>query len=127
MIVRAPMDLKPINFAEKFEKFSQHWSPRIIARMNEYHFKLVKFSGDFVWHDHPDTDEAFIVIDGTMTIHLRDGDVFVGPGEMFVVPKGTQHKTSAKSECKVMLVELAGTVNTGAVVDSKTAPSDAWI
>jgi mannose-6-phosphate isomerase-like protein (cupin superfamily) len=116
-----------INLNEKFSKFSEHWSPKIIAQMNDYHFKLVKFQGEFVWHDHKDTDEAFIVLDGEMTIHFQDGDVLVRDGEMFVIPKGVEHKTSAKSECRAMLVEAAGTVNTGDSRGDKTAPTDAWI
>jgi mannose-6-phosphate isomerase-like protein (cupin superfamily) len=116
-----------INLSEKFSKFSEHWSPKIIAQMNDYHFKLVKFQGEFVWHDHKDTDEVFIVLDGEMTIHFRDGDASVKKGEMFVIPKGVEHKTCAKSECQAMLVEAAGTVNTGAAGGAKTAPADAWI
>ncbi len=116
-----------INLSEKFSAFSEHWSPKIIARMNDYHFKLVKFQGEFVWHDHKDTDEVFIVLDGEMSIHFRDGDVFVKKGEMFVIPKGVEHKTSAKSECRAMLVEAAGTVNTGDAYGDKTASGDAWI
>jgi len=81
-----------INLNEKFSKFSEHWSPKIIAQMNDYHFKLVKFRGEFVWHDHKDTDEVFIVLDGEMTIHFRDGDVSVKKGEMFVIQKGVEHK-----------------------------------
>jgi mannose-6-phosphate isomerase-like protein (cupin superfamily) len=116
-----------INLSEKFSKFSEHWSPKIIAQMNDYHFKLVKFQGEFVWHDHKDTDEVFIVLDGEMTIHFRDGDASVKKGEMFVIPKGVEHKTCAKSECQAMLVEAAGTVNTGDAGGGKTAPADAWI
>ena len=116
-----------INLNEKFSKFSEHWSPKIIAQMNDYHFKLVKFQGEFVWHDHKDTDEVFIVLDGEMTIHFRDGNVSVKKGEMFVIPKGVEHKTSAKSECRAMLVEIAGTLNTGGAGGDKTAPTDAWI
>ena len=122
------MEMKPINLAEKFGLFSEYWAPKIIAQMNDYQFKLVKFKGEFVWHDHPDTDEAFIVINGRMAIHFRDGrDVSVGAGEMFVVPKGKEHKTSATAECQALLVEIAGTVNTGQVIDQKTAPTDAWV
>jgi mannose-6-phosphate isomerase-like protein (cupin superfamily) len=116
-----------INLSEKFAKISQHWSPRIIAQMNDYHFKLVKFQGEFVWHDHKDTDEVFIVLGGEMIIHFREGDVSVKNGEMFVIPKGVEHKTSAGRECRAMLVEIAGTVNTGGVSSEKTAPTDAWI
>jgi mannose-6-phosphate isomerase-like protein (cupin superfamily) len=122
-----PVKRTPINLAEKFSKFAEHWSPRIIARMNDYHFKLVKFQGEFVWHDHADTDEVFIVLEGSMRIHFRDGDVAVGAGEMFVVPKGEEHKTSADGECLALLVERAGTVNTGDVVSDRTAAADAWI
>ena len=88
------MRRQPINFAEKFSKFSEHWSPKIIAQMNDYHFKLVKFQGEFVWHDHADTDEVFIVLYGSMTIHFRDGDVAVSAGEMFVIPKGEELRGS---------------------------------
>jgi mannose-6-phosphate isomerase-like protein (cupin superfamily) len=120
------MQRQPINLAEKLAKFSEHWAPRIVAEMNDYHFKLVKFQGEFVWHDHADTDEVFLVLDGAMTIHFRDGDVAVRAGEMFVIPKGEAHKTSAAAECQAMLIERAGTVNTGDVVSDKTAP-EAWI
>ena len=116
-----------INLAEKFAKFSEHWSPKIVARMNDYEFKLVKLQGEFVWHSHADTDEVFIVVDGEMTIHFRDGDVRLRAGEMLVVPKGVEHKPSAAAECRVMLVETAGTVNTGDVVSARTAPVDATV
>lgn len=110
-----------------FSRFSEHWTPKIIAWMNDYHFKLVKFQGEFVWHDHKNTDEVFIVLDGEMTIHFRDGNVFVKKGEMFVIPKGVEHKTAAKRECRAMLVETAGTINTGDAGGDKTALGDAWI
>ena len=116
-----------INLSEKFSKFSEHWSPKIIAEMNDYHFKFVKFQGEFVWHQHKDTDEVSIVVDGEMTIHFRDHHVPVKKGEMFVIPKGVEHKTSARNECRAMLVEAAGTVNTGDAGGDKTGPTDAWI
>ncbi|MBI3376003.1 MAG: cupin domain-containing protein [Betaproteobacteria bacterium] len=116
-----------INLDEKFSRFSERWSPKIIAQMNDYHFKLVKFEGEFVWHDHKDTDEVFIVIDGEMVIHFRSHDVRVRKGELFVIPKGVEHKTSAKAECRAMLVEAAGTVNTGDAGGEKTAHADVWI
>jgi mannose-6-phosphate isomerase-like protein (cupin superfamily) len=116
-----------INLATKLALFSERWSPRIVARMNDYEFKLVKLEGEFVWHRHADTDEVFIVLAGEMTLHLRDGDVALRAGEMFVVPKGVEHKPSAPAECHVMLVELAGTVNTGDAVSDRTAPADATI
>lgn len=121
------MNRQPINLAAKLDTFAEHWSPKIIAQMNDHHFKLVKFAGEFVWHEHHDTDEVFLVLEGSMTIHFRDGDISLAAGEMFVVPRGIAHKTSAAVECKAMLVELAGTVNTGEVADQKTAPNDTWI
>jgi mannose-6-phosphate isomerase-like protein (cupin superfamily) len=121
------MSRTAINLAEKFATFSEHWAPKIVARMNDYEFKLVKLQGEFVWHSHADTDEVFIVVDGEMTLHLRDGDVRLRAGEMFVVPKGVEHKPSAAAECRVMLVETAGTVNTGDVVNERTAPIDAVV
>jgi mannose-6-phosphate isomerase-like protein (cupin superfamily) len=121
------MEYRPINIAEKFAQFSERWSPKIIAQMNDYHFKLVRFQGEFVWHEHKDTDEVFIVLEGQMTIDFRDGDVSVRKGELFVIPKGVEHKTSAMTECRAMLVEAAGTVNTGDAGGEKTAPVEAWI
>ena len=95
--------------------------------MNDYHFKIVKVQGEFVWHDHPETDEVFIVLKGRLEIQFRDGKVFLNEGEMFVVPKGLEHKPVAENECHIMLVEPVGTINTGDVVDMKTAPNDIWI
>jgi len=118
---------QPVNITEKLRKISEHWSPKIVARMNDYHFKLAKFRGEFIWHDHNDTDEVFIVIEGEMTVHFRDLDILIKKGEMFVVPKGTEHKTSAREECHAMLVELAGTINTGGAGGAQTAPTDTWI
>jgi mannose-6-phosphate isomerase-like protein (cupin superfamily) len=116
-----------INLDQKFSSFSEQWSPRIIAQMNDYHFKLVKFQGEFVWHDHKNTDEVFIVLNGEMVIHFRSHDVSVKKGELFVIPKGVEHKTSARAECQAMLVESAGTVNTGDAGGEKTADAGVWI
>jgi len=121
------MKYSPINLEEKLDKFSEHWSPKIIAQMNNYHFKLVKFQGEFVWHSHADTDEVFIALDGEMSIEFRDGKVDLKAGEMFVVPRGVEHKPSAKEECKIMLVEPAGTINTGDAVGELTTEENAWI
>jgi mannose-6-phosphate isomerase-like protein (cupin superfamily) len=121
------MDYAAINLQEKLAKFSDHWSPKIIAKMNNYHFKLVKFRGDFIWHAHNDTDEVFIVLDGEMAIEFREGKVDLKAGEMFVVPKGVEHKPFAKSECKVMLVEPAGTINTGDASGEMTVEDNIWI
>lgn len=121
------MNIQPINFQEKLEKFSEHWSPRIVAQMNDYHFKVVKVQGEFIWHDHPETDEVFIVLRGQLEIQFRETSVILNEGEMFVVPRGLEHKPVAAQECHILLVEPAGTVNTGHVVSEKTAASDVWI
>ncbi len=121
------MTYHPVNFQRKFGLFSKQWSPKIIAQLNNYHFKLAKIQGEFIWHSHADTDEVFIVLDGTMDIHFRDGKVTLGAGEMFVVPKGTEHKPSAANECKLMLVEPAGTINTGDAGGERTAEDGVWI
>ena len=107
------MQSNKINLKEKFLKFSEHWSPKVIAEMNDYQFKLVKIKGEFVWHDHQDTDEVFIVMEREIEIEFRDGSVAMKAGEMFVVPKKVEHKPVANSECKILLVEPRGVVNTG--------------
>ena len=116
-----------IRFEEKLRQISEFWSPKIIAEMNDYHLKVAKVKGEFVWHDHPDTDEVFVVLKGQLEIHLRDGSVTLKEGELFVVPKGVEHKPDSIDECHILLVEPAGTINTGGVVDERTAPTDAWI
>jgi mannose-6-phosphate isomerase-like protein (cupin superfamily) len=121
------MEYKSINIQEKLSKFSDHWSPKIIAQLNDYHFKLVKLRGEFVWHRHSDTDEVFIALDGEMSIEFRDGQVELKAGEMFVVPKGVEHRSVAEKECKIMLVEPAGTLNTGDVGGNLTAKDNIWI
>ena len=121
------MKYAPINISIKLGKFSEHWSPKIIAQMNDHHFKLCKFQGDFVWHDHKDTDEVFIVLEGSMRIDFRDGSVDLKSGEMFVVKKGLEHKPFAENECKIMLVEPAGVKNTGEAGGDLTAEDDIWI
>ena len=102
------MKYDPINFENKFNQFNEQWKPKVIAEMNDYQFKLVKLEGDFIWHEHADTDETFIVIEGSLRIDLSDGDVTLGKGEMFVVPKGVQHKPYAEKETMVMLIEPRG-------------------
>jgi mannose-6-phosphate isomerase-like protein (cupin superfamily) len=116
-----------INLAEKLERIPDFWQPRVVAEMNYYQFKLVRIEGDFIWHDHPDTDETFIVLEGTLRIDFRDGSVHVGPGEMFVVPKGVQHKPFAEKEVRMMLIEPRGTLNTGQEGGERTAQNDLWI
>jgi mannose-6-phosphate isomerase-like protein (cupin superfamily) len=121
------MSYASINFVEKFSKFNEQWSPKIIGQMNDYHFKVVKIQGEFVWHLHADTDEVFIVLDGEMNIQFREGEVVLRTGEMFVIPKGLEHKPFAKNECRIMLVERAGTINTGAVESDLTAQDNQWV
>jgi len=119
--------MEKINLKEKLSKFSDHWSPKVIAEMNDYQFKLVKIKGDFVWHNHEDTDEVFIVIEGKMKIEFENETVELNEGDMYVVAKGIQHKPSAENECKIMLVEPRGVVNTGNTEGELTASNDVWI
>lgn len=121
------MSTSAINFQDKFSRFSEHWSPKVIAEMNDYQFKLVRLQGEFVWHQHADTDEVFIVIEGAMTLRFRDREVPLRAGELYVVPKGVEHQPFAADECKVMLVEPKGVVNTGDAGGSLTAQNDVWI
>lgn len=121
------MTYEPIKLTEKLSNFSDHWSPRIVAQMNDYHFKLVKIKGDFVWHSHPETDETFLVLDGSMRIDFRDGSVALEPGEMYVVAKGVEHKPFAVNECSLLLVEPAGTTNTGDAGGERTVRDPSWI
>ena len=107
------MNYAPINFSEKLARIAEHWSPRVVAEMNDYQFKLVKLQGDFVWHQHADTDETFLVLEGHLRIDFRDGAVHLNPGEMYVVPKGVEHKPFAEHEVKLMLIEPRGVLNTG--------------
>jgi mannose-6-phosphate isomerase-like protein (cupin superfamily) len=117
----------PINFAEKLGLIRDQWQPRVVAEMNDYQFKLVKLQGDFVWHQHADTDETFVVIEGVLRIDFRDGAVRIGTGEMFVVPKGVEHKPYAEAEVKLLLIEPRGVPNTGDAGGERTAENDVWI
>ena len=120
--------MSKVNLGEKLSKFSEQWTPKVIAEMNDYQFKLVKIEGEFVWHEHLDTDGAFIVIEGSMRIDFDDGSsVELDEGEMYVVPRGVRHRPCAESECKVMLVEPKGVVNTGDADSELTAPNDEWV
>ncbi|MFS3913047.1 cupin domain-containing protein [Bacillus australimaris] len=121
------MSRQAINLNEKFSKFNEHWSPKVIGEMNDYQFKLVKIQGDFVWHDHKHTDEVFFVINGEMSIIFRDGEVKLSEGEMFVIKKGLEHKTYAENECQAMIIEPKGVVNTGDTISELTAEVDVWI
>lgn len=116
-----------INFAEKIGAIADLWQPRVIAELNDYQFKLVRIQGDFVWHDHPETDEAFVVLDGKLRIDFREGAVHIEAGEMFVVPKGVEHKPFAEDEVHLLLIEPRGVLNTGEAGGERTALNDIWI
>lgn len=121
------MSYSAINLQQKFGLFNEQWQPKVVAEMNDYQFKVVKLQGDFVWHDHPDTDETFIVVEGTLRIDFRDGAVKIAAGEMFVVPKGVEHKPFAEQEVKLLLIEPKGVLNTGEAGGERTATNDIWI
>lgn len=112
--------MKPVgvNLKEKLGKFSEHWSPKIVTTYNDNDIMVVKFQGEFPWHSHPDTDDFFLVIEGEITVQTEHGDVNLTPGELYVVPKGVEHRPVAKDEAKVLLIEPQGTPNTG---DDETA------
>jgi mannose-6-phosphate isomerase-like protein (cupin superfamily) len=114
----------PIDIAHKLSLFSEHWSPKVVAHLNDYEIKLAKLKGEFVWHTHDDTDELFLVIEGRLTIQLRDGDVTLRPGQLFVVPRGVEHCPIAEGDVAVMLIEPAGVVNTGSSGGELTASYD---
>ena len=116
-----------INLKEKLSKFNKHWSPRVIAEMNDYQFKVAKIKGEFIWHTHKHTDETFIVLQGEMSIKLRDSTVKLSEGEMFIVPKGVEHKPCAEEECKILVVEPRGVVNTGDAGGELTINEDRWV
>ena len=108
-----------VNLAEKLGTFSEYWSPRIVAGLNDYDVMVVRVEGEFVWHKHDDTDDFLMVLDGELAVELRDRTITLGPGELFVVPRGVEHRTCARNgEAKLLLIEPKGTPNTG---DESTA------
>ena len=116
-----------INFQQKLSLFQDQWQPRVVAELNDYQFKVVKLEGDFVWHSHGETDEAFIVLEGELRIDFRDGGVTLRSGEMYVVPRGVEHKPSAAREVKLLLIEPRGVPNTGDQGGERTARNDVWV
>ena len=103
-----------VNLAEKLGSFSDHWAPRIVARYNDHEVRLVKVDGEFIWHQHDDTDELFLILDGTLDMEFRDRTVTLGPGELIVVPKGTEHRPCARNgEVQLMLIDPKDMPNTG--------------
>jgi len=109
-----------VNLAEAQAQFDEPFEPRIIGTMNDYKLMVAKTKGEFVWHKHDDTDDFFLVLNGQLTIQLRDRDVVLGPGELFVVPRGVEHKPVADEECWLLLFEPAGTLNTGNLSNERT-------
>ena len=122
-----PSRYRPINLAQKLGLLTEQWQPKVVAELNDYQFKVVRIEGDFVWHSHVATDEAFLVLEGELRIDFRDGAVLLRPGEMFVVPKGVEHKPYAEREVRLMLIEPRGTPNTGDAGGERTAAADQWI
>ena len=118
------MDHKVVNLEERLGGISECWRPWIVAQMNDYHFKLVKLQGEFVWHAHAETDETFLVLEGELRIEFRDGVATLGKGELLVVPKGVEHRPVAEEECHVLLIEPAGTRNTGDARGERTAEAE---
>ncbi|OLU33118.1 cupin [Pseudomonas sp. PA15(2017)] len=116
-----------INLIRKLDLIAEQWSPRVVAEMNDYQFKVVRLQGDFIWHAHAETDEAFLVLDGQLRLDFRDGSVTLGSGELYVVPKGVEHKPYAEDEVKLLLIEPRGVLNTGAEGGERTAINDLWI
>ena len=124
---KTPSPYSAINFADKYALFHEQWAPKVIAEMNDYQFKIARLEGEFVWHQHSETDETFIVLEGELIIYFRDGEVTVRAGEMYVVKKGIEHKPSAARETKLLLIEPRGVLNTGDETNERTAVNDVWI
>jgi mannose-6-phosphate isomerase-like protein (cupin superfamily) len=121
------MDFKPVNIDSKFALFSEHWHPKVIARINDYLVKVGKLQGDFVWHVHAETDELFIVNKGVLRVDFREGPVFLTKGELLVVPKGVEHRTHADQECELIMFEPETTLNTGSAAGEMTVETLDWI
>ena len=114
-----------VDLRERLSNVTEHWRPKVVARLNDDEVKVVKVKGEFVWHSHPDTDELFLVVDGRVTIQVRgQEDVTLGPGQLFVVPRGVEHRPIAPDEASLVLIEPAGVVNTGDAGGPLTAPYD---
>jgi len=118
------MTHSPVDIAEKLSLFSEPWSPKTVARLNEYEIKVVKLKGEFTWHTHQDTDELFLVTKGQLTIQMREGSVTLEPGQLFVVPRGIEHCPITDGEVHAVLIEPTGVVNTGDAGGPLTAAQD---
>ena len=119
--------LTKVNLADKFGLFSDHWHPRVVGELNDSYVKLAKLKGEFVWHQHAEEDEMFLVIKGTLRVRLRDQEVTVSEGEFVVIPKGVEHYPIAEEEVHVLLLEPKSTLHTGDVVTDKTVTTTDWI
>ena len=126
-MTQPPKSHCPIDLVAKASAIDAQWSPRVVAELNDYQCKVVRIEGDFVWHDHPETDELFLVLDGELRIDFRDGAVTLRAGDLCVVPKGVEHKPYAAREVKLLLIEPRGVLNTGHVGGERTARNDVWI
>lgn len=113
-----------VDIAAQLAQVTERWSPKVVARLNDYEIKVVKLEGEFVWHSHTETDELFLVVSGTLTIQLRDGDVTLGAGQLYVVPRGVEHRPRSDGEVQAVLIEPAGVVNTGDAGGPLTARHD---
>jgi mannose-6-phosphate isomerase-like protein (cupin superfamily) len=129
-LYNGPMEEKEsyevVGLKEKFELFDDLWSPKIVAQLNDYHVKIAKVQGEFEWHSHPETDELFLVVAGRLVIELPEGPVELGEGDLYVVPKGVQHKPVAKDVCQILMLEPTGTINTGDAGGERTVDAE-WI
>lgn len=121
------MDSSKVNLAEKLDKFSDHWHPRIVGELNGQHVKLAKIQGAFDWHHHENEDELFLVVNGRMDLELRDQIIQLEEGEFFIVPRGVEHRPVAEEECHILLFEPAGTRNTGTRITDKTRDDLEWV
>jgi len=121
------MSIDVVNLADKFSLITKQWDPKIIAQLNDYHIKIAKIQDDFVWHSHLETDEVFLVVEGFLVIHLRDGELHLNAGEICVIPRGMEHKPAAEGECQILMVEPAGTLNTGDAGGIRSVEDTTWI
>jgi len=122
-----PSGRTAVDLLDKCRLLTEAWQPRVVAELNDYQLKVVQVRGDFVWHEHPDTDEAFLVLEGALRIDLEEESVRLTKGQLFVVPRGMRHKPFAEVDTYVLLIEPRGVANTGSAGGERTAPNDVWI
>jgi mannose-6-phosphate isomerase-like protein (cupin superfamily) len=116
-----------VNLTEKFGRFQDRWSPKVVGELNDSHVKLVKLQGEFVWHHHDAEDELFLVVKGRLLVKLRDRDIWVEEGEFVIVPRGVEHLTAAEEEAHVLMLEPTSTLNTGNVRNERTVEEPEWV